>query len=180
MCSVCSVCFAAGVVGLGAGISIYMSITVKDTLTSALLALEKELADSKERMEIAGDIIIEETEKAFSSRTSSDGKPWKKLSEVTLERKAAGYDKSKGKLQKQLTKGKLKTKAFDIGSKLAYSSAQQFGNPFQKAFGRGKAPLPARPMLPLANVDEVLPAIQEKIVEALDARLETIIKESNR
>jgi len=64
----------------------------------------------------------------------------------------------------------------EAGEGIEYFNVHQFGNPDNKAWGRGSAPIPARPMFPMRDereaafpadwLEEVMIPLREAIQEA--------------
>ena len=94
---------------------------------------------------------------AFKESKSPNGKAWAKLSDVTAGRRRKGSSKQ------LLDTGQLKLATFAIGGKgaitfgvggvpAAFARVHQFGNPKNRMYNHppgAKAPIPARPFLPL-------------------------------
>lgn len=148
-----------------------MNFTFKSN-TKALQAVIRELRDSKMRMLDVQEELNATVKKSFDSRKSPEGKDWKAKSKNTLE--IEQRKKNKGQKLQDSFLGKRETNGLLYKTSSPYARAQQFGNPLQKAFGRGNAPLPARPYLPIDSSQKVMKdfveQLQKKLVEGIKKR----------
>lgn len=152
-----------------------MKLDVKEDVVVTLLALRRELEDSKRRMDRVNEIVSEQIQASFKDKSSPEGGRWPNPSDTSVELGSAGNLKKSGKLFKDFRKGKRKQRGVEFRSSLPYASAQHFGNPKNKMFGKYDAPLPARPYLPIDTSGRVYESTQERITESLDEMLQEAI-----
>lgn len=112
-----------------------------------------------------GEVLLEDIEQRFQAETDPWGKAWAPLSDVTI-----ALREKAGKLGKKLQVDRLlaNSKAYRVvdktvtvflgGPAAAYARVHQFGNPRNKFFGKGRAPIPARPMMPVKKRGPAIPA----------------------
>lgn len=109
----------------------------------------KALSAPEPGLEAVAQVIGDQVDAAFAERVDPWGNAWAPLSPATIEIRAQRGDRD-GSLRR--TKY---ARVLDGGRRavvgLAASFARAFGGgaPGNKAFGRGSAPIPARPVLPL-------------------------------
>src|SRR5688500_18970028 len=111
-------------------------------------------ADPSDAMRAIGEAMLENVEQRFQTETDPWGAAWAPHSPVTIALRAA-----RGRLGKILqdTRNLANSKyarVIDGGRKVlvglgaSYAHVQHFGNPNNKMFGKAKAPIPARAILP--------------------------------
>lgn len=117
----------------------------------------------------------------FRTGTDPDGRPWRPLSQTTIDRRRRG--RGRGSPQPLLDTGRLRgsitavgtDRAVVFGTNVVYAPTHQFGRSDNLMFGRTPAPIPARPFLPIS--DDGLrfrpSAMMERIREAALRWLET-------
>lgn len=117
--------------------------------TASIEEWSKAISAPEPGMEAIAEVIGAQVDASFASRTDPWGNAWAPLSPTTIEIRAQRGDRG-GSLRR--TKY---ARVLDGGRRavvgLAASFARAFGSgaPLNKAFGRGSAPIPARPVLPL-------------------------------
>lgn len=153
-------------------IALRVKIDVGQAEGSALDAWSAALADPSPALKAIGEAAREEVEQRFQTETDPWGAPWAPLSPVTIMLRAKA-----GQLGKILQRTRnLANSAFwrldETGKRVVvslaapYAPVQHFGNPNNKLFGKVKAPIPARPILPLRDGRIDLPAaLREELVE---------------
>lgn len=127
-------------------------------LKRELRKLQKKLDKFNEALQLIADEIEEAIDIAFAQKKTIDNKGWKPWSETT--EKVWGTRGSllnrTGRLKSSI---KVVTKDGEIRIEVRNPAAavHQYGNPSNKAWGRGRAPIPARPYLPIKNINNLHP-----------------------
>lgn len=147
-----------------------LSVSIDDTrLKRELRRLKKKVVQFQNALEEITDEIEEAIELAFTQKKSSDNKAWKDWSETTKKR--WGTDGSllnrTGRLKKSI---KVSKKEGEVSIEVRHPGAatHQFGFPKNKAWGRGKAPIPKRPYLPIKTINNLTPAMLKRVEQILE------------
>lgn len=153
-----------------------MAITVKvDTraLKRELRKLDTQLKNFKKALELVGEEIEEVIDRAFAEKRSPSGNSWAPWSETT--KRVSG---TRGSLLNRT--GRLKSsirvvvRNRDVSIEVVHvaGAVHQFGFPGNKAWGKGNAPIPARPFLPIKTVNDLDPDMIQRINEILNEYFE--------
>lgn len=118
---------------------------------AALQDLQGRLRNLRPALEDVGEEIQDSILDAFRRQRSPYGAFWNRLSPVTLARRRGG---GKG-ARKLLDTGRLRnsftvratSRGVTVGTNVVYARTHQFGNPRNRMFGKGPAPIPARPFM---------------------------------
>lgn len=147
-----------------------LEITIDTSkLKQELGKISTQLKDFKEALELIGEEIEEVIDLAFQSESEPSGKRWKAWSDTTkaIHGTAGSILNRTGRLRRSIHVIKRNNEVI-IEVRNPYAATHQFGNPRNKAFGRGSAPIPARKFLPirtLSNLDSDMIARIEEILE---------------
>ena len=142
-----------------------------------------ETAGSPESYSKIAELLHDRIRGTFREMTDPWGQPWPPHSPVTLAaRERAGEASvqmliSKGAMYASIKASSTPQQAvIEAGEGIEYFNVHQFGNAKNKAWGRGSAPIPARPMFPMRDereaafpadwLEEVLIPLREAIQEA--------------
>ena len=155
-------------------------ITIDDEVSKVIRGLRRELKDSEKRMLEGAKIIQEEIKTSFENKASPLGEGWNPPSETTKDLGFKRQLEKTGKLKRSIEKGTRIQNGFQFTSKLPYAAAQHFGNPNNKIFGKKKAPIPARPFIPVDTKNEVYKKTIENVIKAMDKRLQKVIDEETK
>ncbi len=106
---------------------------------------------------------------SFSKKRTPEGKAWAPWSATTIKKSG-----TKGSLL--VRSGALRSGIkvivrqgeLLITTDVKYANVQQFGNKFNKAWGRGKAPIPARKFIPIKNFNELDPVAKKMVINILN------------
>lgn len=130
------------------------------------------LGQPQPALEALGEVWLENIEQRFQTQTDPWGGAWEPHTAVTVELQAARGRLGKILQQTRVLANSKYARVVD-GHKLLVgfgdslkARVHQFGNPANRMFGRAKAPIPARPMLPLRAGRLELPAdLREELIE---------------
>jgi phage virion morphogenesis protein len=141
-----------------------MAITVDSReLQEALKRLAESVENLREPLDQIGAAVSNNAQLRFPAQAGPGGKPWSKLSPVTLARRKKGGKGAQalldtGRLRASITHN-VHSNTVEVGTNVEYAAVQQFGAT-RGAFGRTKrgAPIPwgnipARPFLGLDAED---------------------------
>lgn len=126
-----------------------------DEAQRALEEMRARLANLTPVMQVAVADTVALIDDSFDSQSSPGGAPWAPLKATTIARRRKGGGSGSpralvdtGRLRQSIT-GQAGATGFRFGSNVAYAGAQQLGNPNNRFFGRARAPIPARPFMPI-------------------------------
>ncbi|MBA8886159.1 hypothetical protein FHW12_000350 [Dokdonella fugitiva] len=125
----------------------------------------RQLAENPQRpLELARDVLEQRVRQTFRDEADPWGSPWAPHSPVTTGLRARRGNTrvslliDTGKMFSTIRSGVEGNEAFvAIGGEGTFPEVHQRGNPDNKAWGRGRAPIPARPMFPLRGDEVELP-----------------------
>jgi phage gpG-like protein len=141
-------------------------------------------ARSDDWLKALGELLREDVEQRFQTQTDPWGAAWAPHSAVTV-----ALRNREGKPGRILIKDRYLANSFSYrierlphprviissgGPSARYAAAQQFGNPNNKMFGRGRAPIPPRAMLPLRPSGKL--DMPPRLLTEIRAELEAAIK----
>ena len=143
------------------------------------------LNDTSPALAAVGEVLREDIEQRFQTQTDPWGAPWGPHSPVTVKLRARRGRSGKILQITRVLANSVWTriesgKRVVVGMAAPYAKVHQFGNPNNRLFGKGpRAPIPARPMLPLRNGKVDLgAALREEVVgtfkDALRLALERV------
>lgn len=128
-----------------------------DETQQRLEEIRARLADLTPVMQVAVADTVTLIDDSFDGQRSPGGQPWAPLSAITIARRRRGPGNgfpriliNTGRLRQSIT-GQAGNKGFHFGTNVVYAGAQQFGNPNNRYLGRARAPIPARPFLPVES-----------------------------
>ena len=100
-----------------------------------------------------GEALVNRTRRSFGTATSPYGERWQPLKPITLQRRRGGGGRplqDTRVLYNSISWQSAGNLAIAVGSSDGVKArVHQFGNPNNRFFGRGRAPIPARPFLPI-------------------------------
>jgi phage gpG-like protein len=152
---------------------IRISMSGVGDVQAELDAMADRLRDLRPVMQIAAQDTVTLTDQSFEDQTSPSGDGWAEHSPTTValrmkrrnqtgprKRRPRGQRAQEQRLpdvRKLLDTGRLRQSmtgtagrtGFSFGSNVIYAGAQQFGNPENRLFGKKRAPIPARPFMPI-------------------------------
>lgn len=135
--------------------------------------LKRKIQKFNEAMEEIAEEVEEAIQMAFAQKKSINNISWKPWSETT--EKVHGTRGSllnrRGRLKRSIKVSK-RDDVVTIEVRNPSAAVHQFGNPFNKAWGRGRAPIPARPYLPLRTLRDLHPEMVTRIEEILEEYFE--------
>lgn len=151
--------------------AIAINLVVRQKIGSkgSIEAWGEALSDPKPQLEEIGAVLRENLEQRFASNTDPWGNAWAPISPVTIALRGGDVDRD---LSDRIVARVEGTKVF-IGLRSAVARIRQYGAPNNRMFGGPKAPIPARPMLPIRptrRVDlpkELLARVMETVRESL-------------
>jgi phage gpG-like protein len=121
----------------------------------ALEEMRARLANLTPVMQVAVADTVALIDDSFDAQASPGGAPWAPLKQTTIARRRKGGGNASpkalidtGRLRQSIT-GQAGPTGFRFGTNVVYAGAQQLGNPSNRFFGRARAPIPARPFLPV-------------------------------
>lgn len=137
------------------------------------------LPETTRRVGEAAEQLIRGT---FRSSTDPWGRPWPPLSPITVAaRRNRGSASTQPLVDQNVMYASLDSvvdgdsAVVSMAGRDRWPSVQQFGNAGNRAWGRGSAPIPARPMFPIRNAQTAdiptawWPALTEPLRRALEA-----------
>jgi phage virion morphogenesis protein len=140
------------------------TVTLDDReLQDALNQLAARVEDLTPVMDALGQVLVTRSDLSFRREETPWGQRWTPLSEVTLERRrgtSAQILRDTGRLAASITARASRTQV-QVGTNVVYAAVHQFGNPLNQFYNtpRGaRAPIPARPFLPIRGGAVDLPA----------------------
>lgn len=118
-------------------------------------------ADPADALDAIGFDISQRVDLTFGAQQDPWNRAWAPLSPVTLALRRKGGKgaqilRDTGRLGDSITHNVVGDEV-RVGSNVQYARAQQLGNPANKMFGKGSAPIPARPFLPIRDGRAELP-----------------------
>jgi phage gpG-like protein len=124
-------------------------------------AMLKAVSDPADALDAIGFDVSQRADLTFDRQADPWNIAWAPLSPVTLALRRKGGKgaqilRDTGRLGASITHNVVGDEV-RVGSNVQYSRAQQLGNPTNKMFGKGSAPIPARPFLPIRNGRAELP-----------------------
>lgn len=129
----------------------------------------------REAMETIGFDFEQRASMAFQSGRDPWNAAWEPLSPLTLELRRGSSAQpllDTGRLAGSMTY-RADDDQVDIGTNVIYAATHQFGRADNRMFGRGLAPIPARPFLPLRSTGPDLPPAWERsAIEAVQSLIE--------
>lgn len=136
-----------------------------DEALEALEDMQDALEDFGPVMDEAAELLEGEAQKALKEGKSPEGTSWAPLSKTTREaegkRSRATLGGSSGKVAKSIA-----SEAKPLGASVStrgIGAIHQSGAPGNRAWGRGRAPIPARPFIP----QDLSPELAEELGELL-------------
>ena len=131
--------------------------------------LNKDLEEFEEALQLIADEVDEAIDLAFTQKKSDKNVGWKPWSDTTKKVDGTGGSllNRTGRLKKSI-KITVKNNEILIEARHPGAAVQQFGFPGNKAWGRGSAPVPARPYLPITSTKELTPEMIKKIEDVLE------------
>lgn len=141
-------------------------------------------ARSDEWLKPLGELLREEVEQRFQQQSDPWGAAWAPQSPTTVKLR-----QREGKPGRILIKDRYLANSFawrvqrsptpmviifSGGPAAAYAAAQQFGNPNNRMFGKARAPIPARAMLPIRPGGKV--DIPARLLAEIRAELEAAVR----
>lgn len=121
--------------------------------------LDARLRDLRTPMRRMGRVMAHLVDQTFVNEESPEGVDWTELRPATLLwRRRKGYRASpkldaSGFLRRSITVDSGRSSVI-VRAVAPYADIHQFGNPRNRAWGKGKAPIPARPFMPLKGVPD--------------------------
>lgn len=146
-----------------------MSVTVRVEIDNRELRqrmgqLQRQLQNVRQAEIAIANEVKQVIWQAFQNETSPTGRPWAPLSSTTIRR----HGRSGKKLQrtgrlKNSIRVKVEGNTLSVEARNPYAGTHQWGAPFNKAWGRGRAPIPARPFFPITTLNDVTPEMAARI-----------------
>ena len=149
----------------------------------AFESLQRLAGNAQRPLQVAAAVMEQRVRQTFRDEADPWGNPWPAHSSVTTrQRERRGNTRASllidtGKMYSTIRSGADATEAFvAIGGEGTFPEVHQSGNPANTAWGRGRAPIPARPMFPLRGggvdlpsewANDLLAPFDEAIAEAL-------------
>lgn len=160
-----------------------VNVTVEDKRAQALFDRVLSFGDDQTKpMRLIALSAEQEVRQTYRDESSPWGSPWPQHSPVTL---AARRRRGQSSVQKLIDTGKLyasierqsdsKSATVSAGE---WAEVHQFGNPSNRAWGRGTAPIPARPSFPIRAGNKV--DLTQEWIDRVTAPLESHLKEITR
>lgn len=150
-----------------------IEITGLDKLKSQIEVCLQSLTNMNSLYEKIEEELNVEIEEAISTQTSpTTGQAYKQLTQATMElqnknSRPALYSRTLGGMPKaNLTL--LGSNDAMISTNLPYGEVHQFGNPNNKIFGMKKAPIPARPFMPIKKDGSFTQKFTDKLNQIID------------
>ena len=114
------------------------------------------------------EVLVESTQKRFSTGTAPDGQKWKDNSDVTIDRKGRNQPLvDGGDLAKQISGELIGKNVLEISSSMEQAAMQQFGGD-KSEFPHLWGDIPARPFFGVSAEDEA------EILRILEQHLERV------
>lgn len=140
-----------------------------------LLALAQ--VNPAQSLPVIGEMLVKRTRKSFDDTRSPWGQSWAPLSPVTLARRRSGGGRplqDTRVMYNSISWQSAGNLAIAIGSSDGIKArVHQFGNPNNKFFGKGRAPIPARPFLPITTTGVDIPdSWRDEIIKELRSLFE--------
>lgn len=155
-------------------------VVVDDSRAQATLnRLLRSVSDQRPLFESIGFAFSNIVRGRFDTTRDPWGQPWAPLSLTTIQRRRQGSSQplsDKGMLRSSVeyiaTSQQLE---INVGRDDRPASPHQFGNPSNRMFGRGEAPIPARAMLPIrvgGQADLTGTEEEDVLLDLMDAYLQ--------
>jgi len=137
-------------------------------LRREIAKLQLKLKDFKEALNLIAEEINEAINEAFAAKKSIANVSWSPWSETTkrVHGTRGSLLKRSGRLKRSIKVVK-KNSSVSIEVRSPSAAVHQFGFPGNKAWGRGSAPIPARPYLPIATINDLHPEMVDRIEDIL-------------
>lgn len=121
----------------------------------------------------------------FEEQRDPWGRPWERLKQTTLDIRARrGSSSNEILIDSYTLYGSMTKSSTDDYAQVEFQGAdeyawvQQFGNPLNTMFGRGNAPIPARPFMPIKNAGAPRLDLPDSWVAALTQPLENELRKA--
>ena len=144
-------------------------------LRAALARLAAWARDLTPVFEQLGQVVVTRADLSFRGQASPWGTAWAALSPVTLARRRQGPGegpgaailRDSGRLAGSIHAEPSADEVWVGTDETVYAATHQFGRPDNRLFGRARAPIPARPFLPLRGGAVDLPAEDREAMHAI-------------
>lgn len=141
-----------------------ITVTVDDAeVRAALERMTAAARNPRPALRAIGQVLVSGTDLSFRAQEDPWGAPWAPLSETTLARRrgtSAHILRDTGRLANSIS-ARVTGTAVEVGTNVIYAATHQFGRPTNRFYNtpRGaRAPIPARPFMPIRGGVVDLPA----------------------
>ena len=158
-------------------VAVRVSVRHRESSEGNLDTWAAALAAPEDAVRAVGEVVEAHVAERIASRTSPWGDAWAPQSPATIE-----INRRRGRRDDSLSRTRF-VQVLDGGKRVVVGFTARFarafhgGAPNNKAFGRGSAPIPARPVLPLrGRTHDLPPTLREEVKAAFVAGMRRALR----